>query len=212
MFGLDGLKPLFFGGDNDSKDNSATAGMFSKEILVIQLGKWSVVVSRRVASIVLIALSTVFLYFSWFHDFGGNQDGSSSGNQSIQLAASWTEFIEECGSSVVISNNVKATEIFKRKYKNNFVSWSGYFIEKKQVNGFSFIENSHAWNILVKMEPSETELQPDIVLSGKRWYKFIVHQNVDELNKIENIACLKIFHLEPAFIVYFKLTLINPFF
>lgn len=163
MFGLDGFKPLIFRDPNDP--TSTISGLFSQEILVIQLGKCSVVVSRRIAASVLLILSSIFLYFSWFHDFGVNQEGGSASKQSIQLAASWSEFIEECGSSVVISNNIKATEIFKRKYKNNFINWSGYFIEKKQVNSFSFIENNHAWNVLVKMEPSETELQPDIVLS-----------------------------------------------
>lgn len=66
---------------------------------------------------------------------------------------------------MILSNGVKAKDIFQKKYFNNVVNWSGYFIDIRRSQAISFGENSHSLNILVKMEPSETETDPDIVLS-----------------------------------------------
>lgn len=132
---------------------------------MFQLGKCSVVISRTVGVAIFTVLSIIFLYFSWFYDFGLSEEAHFRNKQSVKIEYPWTEFIEDCGSKVIIGNNVKANEIFKRKYQNNFVSWYGYFISKKEVSSFSLGENSHALNILVKMEPSETEIEPDLVLS-----------------------------------------------
>lgn len=35
----------------------------------------------------------------------------------------------------------------------------------KEVGGFTLLQNNHVYNILVKMDPSESEVEPDIVLT-----------------------------------------------
>ena len=135
----------------------------NQEILVFNLGKWSVVISRTVGIALFSIIAIVFFYFSWFYDF--EVEGKMTVKQGIEVSFPWTEYIKDCGSDVIISNNLKAKEIFKTKYQNNYVNWSGYFFQKRDVKRISFIENSHAINLLIKMEPTETELQPDIVLS-----------------------------------------------
>jgi len=102
----------------------------SQEILVFQLGKCSVIISRTVGLIIFGSLTVIFLYFSWFYNFGTTEESLLANKQSFQIATTWPEFLEDCGSNVVISNNLKAKEIFKQKYQNNFVSWSGYFVTK----------------------------------------------------------------------------------
>ena len=56
--------------------------------------------------------------------------------------------------------------VFNDKYENNVISWSGYFAEVKerQKSLFGF-NNEHHLSILVKMEPSESEIFADLVLS-----------------------------------------------
>ena len=49
-----------------------------QEILIIQLGKCSIVVSRTVGIAVTVILSIVFHYFSWFYDFGTTDYSSSN--------------------------------------------------------------------------------------------------------------------------------------
>ena len=91
-----------------------------QEILIINLGKCSVVVSRTVGIAVTVVLSIIFLYFSWFHDFG-SLDSSTSSRVSVEVMSPWTEYMSDWGSKVVISNGLRANEIFKRKYKNNYM-------------------------------------------------------------------------------------------
>jgi len=64
----------------------------------------------------------------------------------------------------VVENNVHARTIFNQKYENNEVSWKGYFVETKQA-GNSFVNSDHSLNLLVKMDPSESVIYPDLVLS-----------------------------------------------
>lgn len=88
----------------------------------------------------------------------------------------------------MISNNIRAKNVFVNKYENNVVTWKGYFIEKKETAGFSFIQNTFAYNILVKMEPSESEVEPDIVLSMTSSVYEQHKQTVDSLYNGDQIS------------------------
>lgn len=43
--------------------------------------------------------------------------------------------------------------------------WNGYFAETKHTNSLPFFASEHALNILIKMDPTESTLYPDLVLS-----------------------------------------------
>lgn len=64
----------------------------------------------------------------------------------------------------MVENNVHARTIFNHKYESNEINWKGYFVETKQA-GNTFVNSDHALNLLVKMDPSESVLYPDLVLS-----------------------------------------------
>lgn len=56
--------------------------------------------------------------------------------------------------------------VFNDKYENNIINWSGFFAEAKQQQRSLFgLNNSHHLSILVKMEPSESTIFADLVLS-----------------------------------------------
>mmetsp|Transcript_16709 Transcript_16709/g.19358 ORF Transcript_16709/g.19358 Transcript_16709/m.19358 type:complete len:111 (+) Transcript_16709:189-521(+) len=65
-----------------------------QEILVINLGKCSIVVSRTIGIAVTVVLSIIFLYFSWFYDFG-RDDPSRLNQSSIEVMSPWTEYIKD---------------------------------------------------------------------------------------------------------------------
>lgn len=70
----------------------------------------------------------------------------------------------DCGGEKIIENSVHTKILWNDKYENNIVEWSGYFADVKQRNKgvwFSDIE----LNILVKMEPSESTVFADLVLT-----------------------------------------------
>ncbi len=77
----------------------------------------------------------------------------------------WAEFLKDCGGEVIVENSVHARSIFNRKYERNIVTWRGYFAEAKQQQSLPFFPSEHAYNVLVKMVPSESALYPDLVLS-----------------------------------------------
>ena len=165
----------------------------SQEILIIQLGKCSIVVSRTIGIAVTVLLSIVFLYFSWFYDFGTTDYAST--NNSIEVMFPWTEYIGDCGSKVVISNSLRANDIFKRKYKNNYVNWSGYFIAKgapKYSQSESYTRYNSYINVLVKMEPSETEKDPDIILAFTKEY---YDKNIQFVESLQNGIYIEILNL-----------------
>lgn len=59
-----------------------------------------------------------------------------------------------------------ARNVFNVKYESNIVTWKGYFAESKiQAGVIPFIGSGHAMNFLIKMDPSESPLYPDLVMS-----------------------------------------------
>jgi hypothetical protein len=160
----------------------------NQEILVFRLGKCSLVISRTVGIAIFSVLAVIFLYFSWFYDFGMGEEARFKDKKSIVISASWEDYIDECGANVVIVNNVKANEIFKNKYQNNVVNWSGYYIDSKNVNTISFSQNSHAMNIFIKMEPSETVKEADIVLSLTNSVYNSFKETIDSLRTGDKIS------------------------
>lgn len=86
--------------------------------------------------------------------------------ESFKIPETWEDFIRDCGGEVIVENNVHARNVFNHKYENNEINWRGYFVETKQAgNGMAFVHSDHALNLLVKMDPSESAIYPDLVLS-----------------------------------------------
>lgn len=83
--------------------------------------------------------------------------------ESFKITATWEEFLSDCGGEIIVENNVHARNTFNHKYENNVVSWAGYYADTKQSQ--TFVYSDHAINILIKMEPTESVLYPDLVLS-----------------------------------------------
>ncbi len=65
----------------------------------------------------------------------------------------------------MIDNSVHTKIVFNEKYENNVVNWSGYFAEVKVRQTGIFWSSVKELNILVKMDPSESTIFPDLVLT-----------------------------------------------
>ena len=77
----------------------------------------------------------------------------------------WEDYIKDCGAEVVNINSVAAKITFEEKYQNNIITWTGYFADIRNPQVITVWGNEHAANVLVKMDPSESELFADIALS-----------------------------------------------
>jgi hypothetical protein len=73
--------------------------------------------------------------------------------------------LEDCGGEKVIDNSVHTKSVFNEKYENNVVNWSGYFAEVKVRQTGILWSSVKELNILVKMDPSESTVFPDLVLT-----------------------------------------------
>ena len=65
----------------------------------------------------------------------------------------------------MIDNSVHTKLVFNEKYENNVVNWSGYFAEVKVRQTGILWSSVKELNILVKMDPSESTIFPDLVLT-----------------------------------------------
>lgn len=51
--------------------------------------------------------------------------------ESKTIAATWNEFLGDCGGEVIVENYVHARKIFNDKYENNIINWSGIYADTK---------------------------------------------------------------------------------
>ena len=87
---------------------------------------------------------------------------------------SWENLIKDCGSKVMVENAAKGIEIFQRKYYKKKINWKGYFISAFVQRIAGFVDSEHLVNLNIRMIPSETIKEQDLILSLNRdsYYKF----------------------------------------
>ena len=78
--------------------------------------------------------------------------------------------------------------VFNDKYENNLISWNGYYAEvKERQKSFFGLNNQHHLSVLVKMEPSESSIFADLVLSVSTNYYMENKEFFDGLRKGDGI-------------------------
>jgi hypothetical protein len=82
----------------------------------------------------------------------------------VRLATSWSDYLVDCGGEKIIENSVHTKILWNDKYENNIVEWQGYFADMKPRQKGLFWPNVEL-NLLVKMEPSESTVFADLVLT-----------------------------------------------
>ena len=84
----------------------------------------------------------------------------------MRISTTWEDFLKDCGGEQVIENFVHTKMVYNDKYENNVVNWSGYFADvKKKDKNLLGLSDEHYLTIFVKMEPSESSIFADLVLS-----------------------------------------------
>ncbi len=136
------------------------------QIWTFRFGKCSVVISRLIAMIIFCSILAVCAYYLYIRPFGTNFEPVKEGTE---IKGTWTEYITDCGGETIVENQVHAKMLFEKQWQSNIVTWTGFFSQTKPPQnrnvGFGFFESDHAFNILVKMSPSESSIYADLVLS-----------------------------------------------
>jgi len=139
---------------------------FRAPVWHFRLGKCSIVTARVYAVITAILLAAMSGYYVYMRPSYTFHEGplTTHNEDRHRISTSWADYLKDCGGEKVIENSVHTKIVWNENYENNIVEWQGYFADIKYRNrGFLF---SHIEpNILVKMEPSESTMFADLVLT-----------------------------------------------
>lgn len=131
-----------------------------------RFGKCSVVTARVyavLAAIVLAGISGYYVYMRPNYSFH-EAPLTHHNKESLNISTTWPEYLVDCGGEKIIENSVHTKILWNDKYENNVVRWQGYFADVKMRNkGFIFADVEP--NILIKMEPSESTVFADLVVT-----------------------------------------------
>lgn len=117
-----------------------------------------------IIAIIFAALSGFYVYSRPTYMMMHESPLTHHNIESNKISASWTDYLQDCGGEKIIENSVHTKILWNEKYENNIVEWSGYYADVKvRSKGIWFTEVE--MNILVKMEPSESTVFADLVLS-----------------------------------------------
>jgi hypothetical protein len=73
--------------------------------------------------------------------------------------ASWSQYLEDCGSLRLKANEYRTDNIFSAKYRGTSVEWNGVFLQKSGVS----IRGRVLEGLKVKMDPTDSE-EEDVFL------------------------------------------------
>jgi hypothetical protein len=116
-----------------------------------------------IGAILLAAMGGYYVYMRPSYTFHEgplthhNEDGH-------RIETTWAEYLRDCGGEKVIENSVHTKILWNDNYENNVIEWEGYYTDVKFRNrGFIFPDIEP--NVLVKMEPSESTMFADLVVT-----------------------------------------------
>jgi len=130
------------------------------------LGKCSIVTARLYAVIAAALLAVVSCYYVYMRpNYNFHEAPLTHHNiERTRLSTSWPDYLIDCGGEKIIENSVHTKILWNDKYENNVVEWTGYFADVKyRSKGWLFPDIEP--NVLVKMEPSESSVFADLVLT-----------------------------------------------
>lgn len=86
--------------------------------------------SRGYALCILVIFSILSLYYVYMRpSYSTSLHPYEVPKESKEISFTWEEFIQDCGGTVIVENNVHARNVFNQKYEANIVEWKGYYAE-----------------------------------------------------------------------------------
>ena len=132
-------------------------GLFSlkDEVMTIKCGECALVISRSYL-LSAVAIISCVLFYVW-------ASTEAVVHKRIFIESTWPEYVNECGGEVLLKNTIRVTDTFNRKYEGKSISWDGYLMRASE--SYGWFRGDHAVVILVKMQPSESDIHADLILS-----------------------------------------------
>lgn len=130
------------------------------EVLTIKLGECAIVLARTYLYIVGAIVLTGLLFLKY--DAWVNKETIPV--YEIKISETWEDYLSDCGSDVLQKNALKYSYNFIQKYEHKTINWDGYYMKSTDYTN-NFFRGDHAYVILLKMQPSESDLHADLILS-----------------------------------------------
>jgi predicted RNA-binding Zn-ribbon protein involved in translation (DUF1610 family) len=133
---------------------------FDDEILTFSLGETAVICTRKIILVIIGVIVVIFIGFVKIQTIHIDEGEP--------ITTTWLEFKEVCGRQVILDRDlVKYRQCEYDFLGKMVVDWSGYVIkinDMRDGDGY-LVQSSHAVNVLLKLDPSESEVVPDLVLT-----------------------------------------------
>ena len=132
-------------------------GLFSlrDEVMTLKCGECALVISRSYLLTIVTIILCIIFYF-WVST-------EAVVHSRVYLKTTWPEYLKDCGGEVILKNTIRVTETFSTKYEGKTIVWDGYLM--RATESYGWFRGDHAVVILVKMDPSESDIHADLILS-----------------------------------------------
>ncbi|CAK75661.1 unnamed protein product (macronuclear) [Paramecium tetraurelia] len=137
-------------------------------MMSFKIGELGIILTKRI--VIGISLLILTLGVLWYRimEIPTSQwmDYHQHYSPNITIADTWTDYLEKCSKQKVFQN-VQFQQYCEQKYVDRtIVDWKGFAIrvEDNQQSLLKFLH--HSVNILVKMDPAESEFHPDLLLTA----------------------------------------------
>lgn len=142
------------------------------EILTLKCGECALVISRTYFLVIVSILIVIIIFFI--------TPTTEPHKPSIVLQTTWPEYLKDCGGEVILQNSIRATDTFSQIYEGNGINWDGYLMRINQ--NYGWFKGEHAIVMLVKMDPSESDIHADLILSMD---ESVFHYSKDQLKSLD---------------------------
>lgn len=134
------------------KQSPFGSNSLSDQILTFKIGDFAVILSRKyLITAFAIVLCTCWLLFP-------------ISQNSLEISPiTWPEYLNDCSAEKIIRDKENVQLIFAQLYYGKVVNWDGYLMKASINEGW--FQGQHAAVLLVKMQPSESDIYADLVLT-----------------------------------------------
>ncbi|KRX03745.1 hypothetical protein PPERSA_04253 [Pseudocohnilembus persalinus] len=133
-------------------------------IISLKVGEFGFIISRRIILTVICGILTVGIFYSKIANLNNGYGHSHLHDQLIYTNTTWNEFVSDCGLKSLTTHQ-KFHECEKKYIDQTITNWKGYIIRVEDYRQSLYKYLHHAVSILVKMEESEIQNLPDVLLT-----------------------------------------------
>ncbi|CAK75765.1 unnamed protein product (macronuclear) [Paramecium tetraurelia] len=137
-------------------------------MMSFKIGEFGVILTKRIVIGTLLLILTLGVLWYRIIEMPTQQwmDYHQHYNPNITISDTWTDYLEKCSKEKIFQNLQNQQICYQKYIDRTIVDWKGYAIrvEDNQQSLMKFLH--HSVNILVKMDPAESEFHPDLLLTA----------------------------------------------